>query len=179
MSDDEALSRSPPPKEALPGGSVYIGMSNTRGVIMQIHLQRFQNPLLANLAGLAATGAWLTTGEHSLLGLWGCVVWCLAVLYLSRFWRWLLKDTTGNLGWWSQRINNLVFDLGIKDHLLPGVVIERPEPRVQERDLYRILQWCSVAWGAMTLVAFSMALQQIGGIQWILWKLDLWLFWSP
>src|SRR3989344_8007178 len=108
MSDDEALSQPTPPeepsqKEPLPGGSVYIGMSNTRGVIMQIHLERFQNPLLANLAGLAATGARLTPGEHSLLGLWGCVVWCLAVLYLSRFWRWLLKDTTGNLGWWSQR----------------------------------------------------------------------------
>lgn len=174
----QLIPEEPPHKEPLAGGPVYIGMSNTRGVIMQIHLQRFQNPLLANLAGLAATGAWLTAVDHSLLALCAGVIWCLAILYLSRFWRRLLKDTAVNLASWSESINGLVSDLGIKDHLLPGVSIVRPQPRVQEGELYRILQWCSVGWGAMALIALSLALNKARGIQWILWKLDLWLFWG-
>ena len=60
MANEKDLSQQIEPslkKEALPAGQVYIGMSNTRGVTMQIHLQRFQQTLLANFGGLAASAA--------------------------------------------------------------------------------------------------------------------------
>ena len=176
MADETILSQTSP-KEPLPGGAVYIGMSNTRGVIMQIHLQRFQQPLFANLAGLGATGGWLTSGEHSQTALYACAIGCLFVLYLNAFWIRLLKDTTLNLASWSESIIMLVFELGIKDFMDPGSRMERPQPRVEPRQLYRVLKQCNIAWGLMFLATLAMILNQRGGTQWLIWKLDLWLFW--
>ena len=166
----------PHPPDSVPSGAAYIGMSNTRGVLLQVHLQRFQYPLLANITGLAGVGAWLSSGEHSFYGYLFCSLGCGHAWYLNVFLVRLLKDTTTNLIFWSQNIVKLVFDVGIKDHLAPGTVIDRPRPKVTEHELYRILKRCSVAWGVEGFVSLSLAIQQIGGIQWLIWKMDLWLF---
>lgn len=178
---DEALSSSPPdppkPKEPLQSGPMYIGMSNTRGVVMQIHLQRFQQALLANLTGLAATAVWLASPDRPKMALYACVAGCFVATQLNRFWIRLIKDTVINLAFWSEQINGLVENLGVKDHLLPGAVIQRPVPKVKPNELYRVLKGCSIAWSVTGLAALKMVLDQIGGTQWAIGTWHLFLHW--
>ena len=158
-------------------GKLYIGMSNTRGVVMQIHLHRFQTPLLANLAGLAAAGTWLSATEHSVAGLASAALWCFLIAWLGRLWRRLLKDTALNLDWWNLRIYHLETKLGIKDYDIADIIEFRPKPQVNEGDLYLVLKLWTVVWIVLGFIALLTALSQIGGVQWIFWKLHLWLVW--
>lgn len=165
MSTDD-LSKKRTLKEPLASSSVYIGMSNTRGVIMQIHLHRFQQALLANLTGLAAVAGWLSLGHHPTLALLGCVVGCGFAININRLWVGLIKDTVVNLSFWSEQLNDMILRLGIKDYLMPGSVIQRKGPTVRPNRLYRPLKQCNVAWGALLLVALHALVRQEGVTPW-------------
>ena len=177
MSNDDVLlqQQEPPPKEPLPGGAVYIGNSNTRGVVMQIHLQRFQQALLANLTGLAATSAWLAVGNHPTLALIALIIGCAFSVNLNRLWIDLIQYTAVNLEFWTGQINELVSELGIKDYLQPKTTIERPTPKVQQDQLYRPLKQCIVAWVVIGLTALSIVVdKQQGEVQWLTcWQVHL------
>lgn len=156
MSDEEALSHPPPEppeaKEPLQGGQVYIGNSNTRSAVMQVHLHRFQQSLNANHAGLAAVAAWLSLGDHHWAALMGCAIGCLYSANLGRLWIDLIQDTVTNLNFWNEQLNALVLELGIKDYLSPQTIVTRPAPKVRSNRLYRPLKQCTVAWVALSVV---------------------------
>jgi hypothetical protein len=175
MSDEPALSKPlvepPKPKEPIQAGQVYIGASNTRSAVMQIHLHRFQQSLTANHAGLAAVAAWLTLSDHPPLALACCLVACIYSFNLSRLWIDLIQDTVVNLNFWNEQINTMVFELGIKDHHPPRTEIVRPTPKVKPNQLYRPLKQCSVAWVVLAIITTYMLFNNEETRQ---WTLTLW-----
>jgi hypothetical protein len=165
MSDEKALSGNEPPTtpplspvpeeplKPIDSGPIYIGNSNTRGVVMQVHLHRFQQALASNHAGLAAMAAWLALGRHHWIILLGCVAACLYSIQTDRLWIHLIQDTITNLTYWNMQLNQMMNKLGVKDYLPPGATIERPEAKVSPQQLYRPLRQCIVAWAVLLVAA--------------------------
>ncbi|MEN9413575.1 MAG: hypothetical protein RLZZ342_662 [Candidatus Parcubacteria bacterium] len=180
MSDEKVLSENGPPAvpplaasiqeqpKPIDAGPIYIGNSNTRGVVMQVHLHRFQQALSANHAGIAAVAVWLSLGGHHWLSLLGCVIGCAYSANLCRLWIDLIQDTVHNLDFWNMQIFQLVYTLGIKDYLPPKAEIERPVPKVQPDELYKPLKQCTVAWVTLGLVSLYQCSQTEEIKPWVL-----------
>jgi hypothetical protein len=153
MSDDTAPSQpDKPPEEKktpLPAGQVYIGMSNTRGVIMQIHAQRFQQALTLNLVGLAGFVTWVSSAPHDRPVLIIAGIGCLVFMGLNAFWSALIYATALALHRWTEQINTLVDTLGIEGVLDPGLGIPIPRPPLSGWSLYMTIIACIVGWGIL------------------------------
>ena len=158
MSDDTELSqrdRPPEKKTPLPAGQVYIGMSNTRGVIMQIHAQRFQQALTLNLVGLVGFVAWLASNQHDEAILVIAGIGCVIFMLLDALWIALLRATEQALIRWTAQIDTLVDILGIEGILQSGEGKPLPKPPVPGWTLYLTLYGCIVAWGVILALIYN------------------------
>lgn len=153
MNDVVPSQPEPPQKKTpIPAGAAYIGMSNTRGVVMQIHAQRFQQALTLNLAGLAGFVGWISASPHDKPVLVISAIGCGMFIVLNVFWSVLLFATVAALHRWTGRIEALIDDLGIEGHLDPGKNPLAPNPPLSGWSLYMVLVGCIVGWGILLIL---------------------------
>ena len=144
-----------PKRLPIPAGAAYIGMSTTRGAIMQIHTQRFQQALTLNLVGLAGFVGWISASAQDKPVLVISAIGCGLFIALNIFWMVLLFATVLALQYWTERINDLVTAVGIEGYVEVGQSMPRPKPPLSGFSLYMTLIGCIVGWGTLLMLILA------------------------